>query len=255
MATDRDEIEAMARELYEAWRAESRGSDLLSNSWERVYDGTRVMWRAVARRLAARQPEGDLQPTLYIECRQCDRCGHVGINDAHLTHAACHDCGWNGPTPAEDKCQGCGRDGTMTAACPKCSGSYTFLADTEIHAPAAAVPDALELPHEFPGMDVLGETAYRDGWNGCRLAMLASQQSFSAARGVPEGFVLVPQKPAIYQQMHRHLNDAKWEECDKATFDQYMEYHARYGGTPPVRALYAAPKPEAQGAGDDGGDA
>ncbi|MBO9717476.1 MAG: hypothetical protein J7507_11890 [Pseudoxanthomonas sp.] len=48
-------------------------------------------------------------------------------------------------------------------------------------------------------------------------------------------------EPVLYQQIHRHLPDAKWEECDKATFDQYTRYHRKYGGEPPVRALYASP--------------
>lgn len=79
-------------------------------------------------------------------------------------------------------------------------------------------------------------------------AIMTELRALSARAAVPEGFVLVLQQPAMYQQIHRHINDAKWEECDKATFDQYMAYHARYGGTPPVRVLYAAaPRP----AGED----
>lgn len=45
-------------------------------------------------------------------------------------------------------------------------------------------------------------------------------------------------QPTMYQQIHRHHKDAKWEECNKATYDQYIAYHQKYGGAPPVRALY-----------------
>lgn len=72
------------------------------------------------------------QTTVYVECRLCDKCEHVGINDAHHVAAACLHCEWNGPEPVEDKCPGCGSDGTMTAACPKCCGRYMFMTDTEI---------------------------------------------------------------------------------------------------------------------------
>jgi len=93
------------------------------------------------------QPAGEDGPSVYVECRQCDECEHVGINDEHDADAACHDCEWHGPAPVEDKCPGCGRDGTMTAACPKCSGRYTTLAVTEIPAPpepALSVPADVE---------------------------------------------------------------------------------------------------------------
>lgn len=55
------------------------------------------------------------------------------------------------------------------------------------------------------------------------------------------------QNPVMYQQIHRHQPNAQWTECDKATFDQYTDYHRQYGGTPPVRALYASPQPAAEG--------
>lgn len=108
------------------------------------------------------QPAGEDGPSVYVECRQCDECEHVGINDEHDADAACHDCEWHGPAPVEDKCPGCGRDGTMTAACPKCSGRYTTLAVTEIPAPPEPAPSA-------PG-DGCG--ACGDACNGgpCRLA-------------------------------------------------------------------------------------
>lgn len=65
------------------------------------------------------------------------------------------------------------------------------------------------------------------------------------ARGVNDGrngmhWPCAGEQPAMYQQIHRHLENPKWEECDKATYNRYISYHRQYGGTPPVRALYAA---------------
>ncbi|WP_155634594.1 hypothetical protein [Burkholderia anthina] len=74
----------------------------------------------------------------YVECRQCDECSHVGINDSHPTDAACgHSCGWTGPSPAEDKCPGCGQENVMSVACPKCSGRYSLLAGETVRASSA----------------------------------------------------------------------------------------------------------------------
>ena len=79
------------------------------------------------------------------ECRECDNCGHAGINDANLTQGACFSCEWSGPEPVEDKCPGCGDEGCMTAACPKCGARYRFIAELEpAMLPAespASVPD------------------------------------------------------------------------------------------------------------------
>lgn len=67
---------------------------------------------------------------VYVEVRQCGHCGHISINDGHATDAACgYSCGWSGPSPAEDKCPGCGVTNWMGVACPKCSGLYEWLAD------------------------------------------------------------------------------------------------------------------------------
>ncbi|WP_244369410.1 hypothetical protein [Burkholderia pseudomallei] len=74
----------------------------------------------------------------YVECRQCDECGHVGINDSHPTDAACgYSCGWTGPSPDEDKCPGCGQENVMSVACPKCSGRYSLLAEETVRAASA----------------------------------------------------------------------------------------------------------------------
>lgn len=47
------DFEALAQFLYEAWRAEFRGTDLLTYPWETVASWTKDAWRGIARRLAA----------------------------------------------------------------------------------------------------------------------------------------------------------------------------------------------------------
>ena len=79
--------------------------------------------------------------SMYIEVRECSDCGHVGINDADGSKAACNTCEWHGDSPREDKCPGCNRVGTMSAACPKCSSRTLLLAET--HLPATAHPAEL----------------------------------------------------------------------------------------------------------------
>jgi len=79
------------------------------------------------------------------ECRECNDCGHAGINDASQTVGACFSCEWSGPEPEEDKCPGCGDEGCMTAACPRCGARYRFIAELEPAIlpaePVASVPD------------------------------------------------------------------------------------------------------------------
>ena len=91
----------------------------------------------------ARQPAVPVESR--YECRECDNCGHAGINDANLTQGACFSCEWSGPEPVEDKCPGCGDEGCMTAACPKCGARYRFIAELEPAIlpaePVASVPD------------------------------------------------------------------------------------------------------------------
>lgn len=79
---------------------------------------------------------------LHAEARECIGCGHVGINDASDTQAACHNCDWTGASPDADHCPGCAQTNCMAAACPKCGARYDLLAETEILAPPAAAPDA-----------------------------------------------------------------------------------------------------------------
>ena len=72
----------------------------------------------------------------YVEVRECSDCGHVGINDTDGSKAACNTCEWYGDSPREDKCPGCNRVGTMTAACPKCGSRTLLLAETHLLAAA-----------------------------------------------------------------------------------------------------------------------
>jgi hypothetical protein len=77
--------------------------------------------------------------TLYVECRECSNCGHIGINDDAAGMAACNTCDWNGPSPKEDHCPGCGRDGTMSGSCPECGYRTNLLAEAHLAAPGAAI--------------------------------------------------------------------------------------------------------------------
>lgn len=87
--------------------------------------------------IAEPAPVQDGQQTVYVECRECSGCGHVGINDSLEKNAACSRCAWIGPSPAEDTCPGCAADNVMSAACPKCGCIYRLLTDAEIYAPVA----------------------------------------------------------------------------------------------------------------------
>ncbi|MBR8234653.1 hypothetical protein K6W26_22895 [Burkholderia sp. AU42008] len=95
--------------------------------------------RLIARAASATKPADERAAfEAYVECRQCDECGHVGINDSHPTDAACgYSCGYTGPSPAEDKCPGCGQENVMSVACPKCSGRYSLLAGETVRASSA----------------------------------------------------------------------------------------------------------------------
>ena len=69
---------------------------------------------------------------IYVSCRECHECAHIGINDSHPTEDCCSDCGWSGTAPEADQCPSCGALGTMVIACPKCSGRYSLLADADL---------------------------------------------------------------------------------------------------------------------------
>lgn len=94
-------------------------------------------WESRDRFAAAVDAPQPAEPVnIYVETRECHECGHVGINDAHVSKAACNSCDWAGYVPNVDRCPGCGQDGTMTAACPTCGGRYGLLAEQSISAPA-----------------------------------------------------------------------------------------------------------------------
>jgi hypothetical protein len=88
---------------------------------------------------------------IRVECRECRECDHVGINDGHETDAACgYPCGWSGPSPKDDTCPGCARENVMSIACPKCSGLYHLIAESDIPAP---LPRASEQADEAVTLD------------------------------------------------------------------------------------------------------
>ena len=80
----------------------------------------------------------------YVEVRECPDCGHVGINDTDGSKAACNTCEWYGDSPREDKCPGCNRVGTMSAACPKCGSRTLLLAETHLLVAAPALAEETE---------------------------------------------------------------------------------------------------------------
>jgi hypothetical protein len=137
------------------------GADMTDEQIDRLWDGcaktdpsfTHYMAaRKFARALLARQPAAidKAAATVYVDCCECAECGHIGINDSHDTDASCgYPCGWTGPSPVEDKCPGCHREGVMGLACPKCSGRYSTIAEARI----AATPLANEASKPAaPGM-------------------------------------------------------------------------------------------------------
>lgn len=73
---------------------------------------------------------------IYVEVRECEGCNHIGIDDAHSTLGACHECNWSGPEPVEDKCPGCGRENVIAAACPDCGSRYVLATSKEFEVPA-----------------------------------------------------------------------------------------------------------------------
>jgi hypothetical protein len=74
---------------------------------------------------------------IYVYCRQCRICEHIGINDEHETDSCCSDCDWSGPAE-KDQCPSCSAIGTMSIACPECGGKYDLLADADL------VPDGVQ---------------------------------------------------------------------------------------------------------------
>lgn len=166
-ATDeREAFEAVASDNGQwpkAIERDARGNYVLlttANGW--------IWWRAARAALAATPPateessavEVQAEPvafkmvaapvvppepvSTYIEVLECSDCGHIGINDADGSKAACNTCEWQGDSPIEDKCPGCNAVGTMTSACPKCGARTSLIAETNLLAGVSAPAGAVE---------------------------------------------------------------------------------------------------------------
>ena len=98
---------------------------------------------ALTQQQGGEQEAGDGE-RIYCEARECENCGHAGINDSHTVNAACLECDWSGPSPQEDKCPACQQTGVMTAACSRCDGRYRLVAEAEIPALRTKQPAASE---------------------------------------------------------------------------------------------------------------
>lgn len=151
------------------------------------------MWRVMLAAAPAAQPlpqqagepKAVVPAKIYVDVRECSDCSHIGINDESETDAACNSCSWSGPSPFEDHCPECNRDGTMTGACPKCGGRYKQLAYTEISIaqplPVAANPIQFtavperKIPSDFPRLDMQSAAMVCIGWNDCRDAVIKAQ--------------------------------------------------------------------------------
>lgn len=126
----------------------------------------------VADALTAPQPAEPAN--IYVEARECHECGHVGINDDHESKAACNSCDWSGYSPNEDRCPGCGQDGAMTAACPKCGERYGLLAEKSI-----TWPPSPRRPNHQGFLD-----SCRAGEGAAQAQRVVNQQMTTAARDV-----------------------------------------------------------------------
>ncbi len=115
---------------------------------ENTLSGIKHAQEVTAAALAPKSAAGSV-PTTYVECRECDSCGHTGLNDADGLRASCNTCGWTGDSPEEDKCPDCQREGTMSAACPKCGERYRLIAAKDIADPSPAVVPAGPVPEGF----------------------------------------------------------------------------------------------------------
>ncbi|MCT9125369.1 DUF551 domain-containing protein [Cupriavidus gilardii] len=216
--------------------------------------GWRNFARAIEGELLSRAaPSGE--PVAYVECRECGRCGHTGINDAHSQDECCSNCDWTGPAPKEDVCPGCAQTGTMRAACPKCGSVYRLLCETTVGAatkpsaqqaepgsPMKAAADALRRKAE---LEQAHQDGYRDGFKAAQAMLDKAEQPAEEARGVDANM-----EATLFEQ---HYRSKGWPQ---SYFIPHSGGHIRYGRAATqdawegwqARALLAAP---AAGAAQD----
>ncbi|MBO4119886.1 hypothetical protein J5T34_03915 [Cupriavidus gilardii] len=144
----------VTREQIEAWASlagivgSGANGALTESNLVRLGDFAIAAREALLSRAA---PSGE--PVAYVECRECGRCGHTGINDAHSQDECCSNCDWTGPAPKEDVCPGCAQTGTMRAACPKCGSVYRLLCETTVGAaPQPSAQQAETMIHYGGGL-------------------------------------------------------------------------------------------------------
>ncbi|MEZ7780507.1 hypothetical protein O4A46_01715 [Cupriavidus gilardii] len=149
----------LADEQFIATHGERLAALLGIKKWWDIADRDARIKAALLSRAA---PSGE--PVAYVECRECGRCGHTGINDAHSQDECCSNCDWTGPAPKEDVCPGCAQTGTMRAACPKCGSVYRLLCETTVGtAPQPSAQQAEQRDYRKELAEALG---YPDGQRG-----------------------------------------------------------------------------------------
>ncbi len=108
---------------------DSSGASIYAGDWRWRDDG---LCELVVKMPAAHQGEPVVIQKVHVEVRECEGCNHIGIDDHHVSLAACHECDWSGPEPVEDKCPGCERENVMAAACPDCGSRYVLATSKTI---------------------------------------------------------------------------------------------------------------------------
>lgn len=78
----------------------------------------------------------------HVEIRECDHCGHMGVNDSNDQKSACTQCDWHGAEPEEDVCPSCATTGSMTASCPRCGHRYRLIEEKQV--PCSAPPERVD---------------------------------------------------------------------------------------------------------------
>lgn len=195
-----------------------------------IGDGVQIAREAWSAALAATPAA---VPT-YIEVRECSDCGHIGINDADGSKAACSKCDWQGDSPVEDKCPDCNTVGTMTAACSKCGARASLLAETTLHAepiaaaapvvlpePDAAVSEVMELVSAFGDARCSDAGVDFDGADSAKWREAIKSKLRSLMAGVSA--------PAAHGRASVTPNIDKWKLVDgdmRESCDGLLTYHA-----------------------------